>query len=925
MNKLLYINNNEWIIRHKNKLIFIFFLFAPIVLLIQYPLSGQLIVDSGDGSYYVNTWLFGAQNIYAGELPMWNRYLTNGQPTIASGSGALINIPALLLGWLPRQWFIFFMYTFHISFAAYFMYLYLKEIKCGSKVAFVVATMLLFSIHLGGFRKSHMGIIFTTALFPIVMYYVQRHLNTEKLKYLAVASGVIAFAFSYTQIQHVVYMAIASGFYFLVCSIKNKSGWINITKRTMLFGGLFFVFSAIILIPTAELMMEYAKHGTSGVTFEYFASFSLHPILLITMLFPYFFGPNIFQAPNIPSSEMNIELFIGATALPVLLYSIRIYLRRNFLMILSLGICLMTLAYMSIAHIPLLRTIVYNLPIIGSFRAPSRMLFIFIFFLFVIIALGLAELIKNDNFKSFLKFHRRFSTAIILLSVSIFLILISVANLIDNNLTHVVFYFIRQAFLPTCLILIIVTFVYYVIDSNKIRSVMTLNGRNNLVLATICLFILFETVPFFVMTNPTPIMNERDELAAQLSESIGHGTVFDAFNSMCGSHQSLISQNSSARRGLPSINAINHLNNPLLYRALSGNDDAPINFGGLLTGSLSARQNLIVQNDLLSMMGVKYIIDSSYIIPDEGLSSHMPNSFEPIFESQNFAILPTDDFIQVWAEAVSIKPKTYYLVIIDYAFESCDYGFAFIDLYDGHVNIHGERLLLNHNANRMERLFFSGNEDSDLDVFFRIVTSGLNEPIEISSLSLYEMRPTPGDMLYTPVFIDEHNRIFENVNARDVLYFSDEVRGIPNIDYIFNNPFTLNLDRISYIVDAENQTFDLYGNTITDIDFRNNRITGVVTSENGGFLNFSQTYFPGWRVYLNDQRAELEQVNALIMGVFIPPGTHNVTFSFVSLSFILGAIITCLGIVACVIIFGVIEPRRSRKKALSVENLNKEV
>jgi len=96
-----------------------------------------------------------------------------------------------------------------------------------------------------------------------------------------------------------------------------------------------------------------------------------------------------------------------------------------------------------------------------------------------------------------------------------------------------------------------------------------------------------------------------------------------------------------------------------------------------------------------------------------------------------------------------------------------------------------------------------------------------------------------------------------------------------------------------------------------------NSITATVETAHGGFLNFSQNYFPGWRAYINGESADVEFVNALIMGVYVYPGTHDIKFTFMSTALVNGAIITGIGIVACVAIFA-IAPYIKRRRHLTI-------
>lgn len=46
------------------------------------------------------------------------------------------------------------------------------------------------------------------------------------------------------------------------------------------------------------------------------------------------------------------------------------------------------------------------------------------------------------------------------------------------------------------------------------------------------------------------------------------------------------------------------------------------------------------------------------------------------------------------------------------------------------------------------------------------------------------------------------------------------------------------------------------------------------------FLVFSQNYIPGWRAWINKEEADIFRVNSVFMGIFVPPGEHDIKFEF---------------------------------------------
>jgi uncharacterized membrane protein YfhO len=68
-----------------------------------------------------------------------------------------------------------------------------------------------------------------------------------------------------------------------------------------------------------------------------------------------------------------------------------------------------------------------------------------------------------------------------------------------------------------------------------------------------------------------------------------------------------------------------------------------------------------------------------------------------------------------------------------------------------------------------------------------------------------------------------------------------------------------------------------------------------------GYLVLADTWFPGWHVDVDGKPAQLLRANFAFRAVKLPPGEHTVRFSYRPLSFFLGAALTFIGLLACVL------------------------
>jgi hypothetical protein len=59
-------------------------------------------------------------------------------------------------------------------------------------------------------------------------------------------------------------------------------------------------------------------------------------------------------------------------------------------------------------------------------------------------------------------------------------------------------------------------------------------------------------------------------------------------------------------------------------------------------------------------------------------------------------------------------------------------------------------------------------------------------------------------------------------------------------------------------------------------------------------LVVSQTYYPGWKAYIDDEPVEISRANYAFPAIFVPPGSHHVRFSYDTWTLKLGLALTAV-------------------------------
>ena len=79
-----------------------------------------------------------------------------------------------------------------------------------------------------------------------------------------------------------------------------------------------------------------------------------------------------------------------------------------------------------------------------------------------------------------------------------------------------------------------------------------------------------------------------------------------------------------------------------------------------------------------------------------------------------------------------------------------------------------------------------------------------------------------------------------------------------------------------------------------------NKIILNTKSNFKSILVLTDSFYPGWKVYVDDVESEIFRANGLVRGVFLPEGEHSVKFEFIPDSFIIGITISLVTIVISV-------------------------
>ena len=708
--------------------------------------------------------------------------------------------------------------------------------------------------------------------------------------------------------QQAIYTDILVFFYLVIIALKNRVRIKKLIQDIILWGITYIGMSAFVLMPTLFVIRQFSE-GNSGASFEFFKSYSIAFYKFLQMIFPRVFV-DIFIWPSVnESSEMDIELFIGVFCFAILLYSILRY-RKDKMIRVSITAMIVAVIYSSIGHIPILRQIVYRIPVIGGFRVPSRALYIFIFFVFVTIAIGLTKIIEK---KEYLVFSKRYLTGIIvtlvLISTFVGLALIYITTSEKYTIQELVNY-CRDAFVPSIIVAVITVVLMFVI----VLCVKNDKYKKYLCLALITVVTIFEVFPYEHECNSVgQEYFDVDEQVEFVVDNLDNAKVLNARSVYYSSVNNFVGENMGVERGMPSINAYVAFNHPNLYRIINAGQTCPLSYTGAMSGTSHMGDLLHYENGVISMLGVKYIFDSCGLLTEDNNYVSDENEGINVLEVDDIEVpFSEEQELGIWTMSIDIEPNSIYEIDINLE-SSIQEGNVVIDLYGGSTYDSPEQesaqsVVLGDNRFRI-RMNSGDSSLAEVETCIRVFCRD-GSLSRIVSLRVIKRNYVTSEY---PLISSEEGTasIYENPEVNSILYTPSAVEHVDSFTDMFSNMMDYDFKETAYVEEDLNMVIDQSDITISDVNFTNNQIVGNVRAQSDGFVMFSQSYFPGWHAYVDGKEVELYCVSGTIMGAMVPQGEHEIKFTYIPTYTIIGGVVT-VGTYVALIVGGIVV----RKKRL---------
>jgi hypothetical protein len=387
-------------------LVFVILLVALVVLFSKFVFSDQML-RGGDTlqtgymfrhfyvEYFREHW----------SVPQWIPYYFGGMPYIEAFHGDIFYPFSILkfIGSLERMlgWLMF----LHIFLAGVCMYFAARQFKMSRIPSLVAGAAYMFAAYLVSLvAPGHDGKLYVTAWFPLIMLFLDRGFERKPFLNFTILGLVIGIVLLTPHVQMAYYSLWALSFYAafkLVClwrATKSIGPLIRPAAFTTYAVVLGILLSAIQFYPGYVYTTNFSPRADAKRGWEWATSWSLHEEEAMGLIIPefagimsssgdtetYYWGKNAFKD--------NAETVSAATFF-VALMGFLLYRRKESYFFGALA--LFAVIYAVGGTTPVFKLFYWVVPLVKSLRAPSNVMFLFVFSASMLAAMGLQAIIDS--------------------------------------------------------------------------------------------------------------------------------------------------------------------------------------------------------------------------------------------------------------------------------------------------------------------------------------------------------------------------------------------------------------------------------------------------------------------------------------------------------------------------------------------------
>ena len=184
---------------------------------------------------------------------------------------------------------------------------------------------------------------------------------------------------------------------------------------------------------------------------------------------------------------------------------------------------------------------------------------------------------------------------------------------------------------------------------------------------------------------------------------------------------------------------------------------------------------------------------------------------------------------------------------------------------------------------------------------------GITDPLNLLNVKYYIVEATKSIGLPTVelVFQNQRYKVYRNKDVLPRSFVVHDVRIIERRDEIFRQIAGPEFAPRSYAIVEEKidalPRHSTVQSPLPKVVARSlNRVVIDADAKQPGLLVLGDSYYPGWKAFVDGQESKIYRTNHVMRGVIVPAGQHRVEFRYQPLSFRIGVLISLVSLVLVV-------------------------
>jgi len=158
-------------------------------------------------------------------------------------------------------------------------------------------------------------------------------------------------------------------------------------------------------------------------------------------------------------------------------------------------------------------------------------------------------------------------------------------------------------------------------------------------------------------------------------------------------------------------------------------------------------------------------------------------------------------------------------------------------------------------------------------------------------------------------------KVYENLEALPRTFLVNDYLLLKDDEEIIEKIFSSDFDPAKAVIIESEPAQSIYSTKenlgkAEFVSYSSNKVVVKTSSDVDSFLFLSDSYYPGWKAFLDGEETKIYRANYAFRAVPVPSGKHQVIFSYQPFSFKLGLVISLISTATCTLLFFMLNKRK---------------